>query len=114
MNNFIARATPWNTVQFGDAYWKLEPFERQAVLAHEMGHIVHCHAIKRILWFVSLRMFFNRAGYWNTCQAQELQADEYAMWLGCAEGLKSVLRKTPGGGLGYPTRGERIRRLENG
>jgi|SRR5580765_3075749 len=112
MNNFTARSTPWGTVQVGP-YFELLPQEMQiAVLAHEEGHIFHKHALKRILWVISLCAFFNKEKYWLMCEAQELEADKYAADHGHARGLAAYLKLlTNEKKLGYPLNGERIKRL---
>jgi hypothetical protein len=102
----IARSTPWGTIQFGDAFYQLTELEQCAVIAHEQGHIHHRHALKRLWWLVS----FQWKGFFERCEAQELEADQYAAERGHAAGLISFLFRQ---GLhvksdGYPTHKQRI------
>lgn len=83
----IARSTPWGTIQFGDDFHRLPKFEQEAVLAHEQGHIHHRHALKRLWWLLS----FQWKGFFERCEAQELEADRYAAERGHAAGLISFL-----------------------
>jgi Zn-dependent protease with chaperone function len=102
----IARSTPWGTIQFGDAFYRLTELEQRAVIAHEEGHIHHRHALKRLWWLAS----FQWKGFFKRCEAQELEADRYAVERGHAAGLISFLFRQ---GLhvksdGYPTHRQRI------
>lgn len=102
----IARSTLWGTIQLGDAFYTLSELEQSAILSHEYGHIVHYHAWKRLWWLVS----FQWHGFFQRCEAQELEADRYAVERGHAPGLISFLFrqqmhvKSPG----YPTARRRI------
>ena len=85
------------------------------VLAHETGHIEHDHALKRLGWVVSLRVLFQSEKYFKMCEAQEYEADRFALSEGCAEGLVSFLHRCPKTKtLGYPRIQDRIKRLQNG
>lgn len=102
----IARSTPWGTVQLGEDFYRLSKLEQAAVIAHEEGHIHHRHALKRLWWLVS----FQWEGFLERCEAQELEADRYAVERGHAAGLISFLFRL---GLhvksdGYPTVRQRI------
>lgn len=102
----IARSTLWGTIEIGDEFCRLTPLEQWAVIAHEQGHIYHKHARKRLWWIVS----FQWKGFFERCEAQELEADRYAAERGHAAGLMSFLFrsnlhvKSPG----YPTHKDRI------
>ena len=106
LRSFTARSTLWGTVQLGEAFYYLTELEQRAVIAHERGHIVHRHALKRIWWFVS----FQWKDFYERCEVQELEADQYAAEHGHAAGLISFLLrgnlhvKSPG----YPTHRQRI------
>jgi hypothetical protein len=111
--SYYARATPWGTIQYGSSFGRLTSIEQQAVVAHERGHIVHRHALKRLAWFVTLRVFFNTSGYFQMCEAQELEADRYAANIGHANGLIRFLlcRTTSFRVSGYPSREQRLENL---
>lgn len=84
----------------------LEKFERDAVIAHEQGHILGRHALKRLGRLLSLRW----DGLMAVCREHELQADEYAVRQGHALGLISFLSKVapPHKNALHPTPHERI------
>ena len=102
----IARSTLWGTIQLGDGFYRLSDLELAAIVAHEEGHIHHRHALKRLWWMVSFRW----KGFSQRCEAQEMEADRYAVERGHAPGLISFLFrqqmhvKSPG----YPTARRRI------
>jgi Zn-dependent protease with chaperone function len=114
MKSFFARATPWHTIQTGDLMAVLSDHERDAVIAHERGHLVHWHAEKRLLWFITLRVRFDWEGFLAMCERQELEADRYAIRKGHGNGLRTFLlrhgnrRKA----LGYPCLSERLEALD--
>ena len=113
--SYVARSTPWGSIQLGDLFHVLTPDEQIGVLAHETGHIEHDHALKRMLWVFSLRAVFQPEKYFKMCEEQEYEADRFALSEGCAEGLASFLRGCPKAkALGYPRIHDRIKRLENG
>ena len=87
----IARTTPWGSIQLGEAFYLLSDLEQKAVIAHEEGHIHHRHALKRLKWALTLRMFFQPVKFFAMCEAQELEADRYAAERGHAPGLISFL-----------------------
>ena len=102
----IARSTLWGTIQLGDEFYRLTELEQCAIIAHEQGHIHHRHALKRTWWIVSLQW----GGFFERCEAQELEADRYAAERGHAAGLISFLFRS---NLhvksdGYPTHKQRI------
>ena len=61
--------------------------EQAAVIAHERGHVFHCHASRRIWWLLS--------GQWADlafrCREQEFECDIYAAELGHYAGLCAFL-----------------------
>jgi len=113
MKNFYARCTPWGTIEIGDNFLKLSWDERRAVLAHEKGHVFHHHVRKRIVWLITLRALFDLKGFFEMCEAQELEADKYAVKNGHTRGLVSFLvnRCNDKKQLGYPTRDQRIKAI---
>lgn len=113
--SYVARATPWGSIQVGEMFQWLTPDEQIGVLAHETGHIEHDHAFKRLLWVISLRAVFQPEKYFKMCEEQEYEADAFAKSEGCAEGLASFLHRcSHGKALGYPRIHDRIKRLQNG
>lgn len=109
----IARSTPWGTIQFGEGFYLLTELEQRAVIAHEKGHIHHGHALKRLWWVITLRAALNWEGFLAMCEAQELEADQYALDHGHFAGLYYFLYrqsrdvKYPG----YPSIKERLEAL---
>lgn len=91
MKDFCARVTPWGTIQTGDQFGRLPAFEQQAILAHERGHLHHKHVRRRLLWFFTLRAFFQTEKFFAMCEAQELEADQYAKTCGYGPGLIAYL-----------------------
>lgn len=107
----IARSTLWGTIQTGDGFRLLSEEQRAAVLAHERGHIRHRHAWKRLWWLVSVQW----KGFFERCEAQELEADHYAAQCGHREGLVSFLTRwsQPIKSDGYPTVEQRLENLRH-
>ncbi|KVE71443.1 M48 family metalloprotease [Burkholderia vietnamiensis] len=114
MKNFFARATPWHTVQTGDLMGHLTSSEQAAVIAHERGHQAHWHAEKRLMWFLTLAVFWNWHGFLKMCERQELEADRYAISCGHGRGLRMFLIKhgSRRKHLGYPCLHKRLEALD--
>ena len=110
MKHFYARVTPWNTIQKGSLFHTLSPREQEAVLAHERGHITHRHAWERLVWIVTLRALRKPEAFFAMCEAQEFEADRYAVQCGHGPGLVSFLGrgKLHAKSIGYPTARERL------
>jgi Zn-dependent protease with chaperone function len=110
---FFARTTPWGTIQTGDLFDLLPAFEQRAIIAHEEGHVVHRHALKRLAWVVTLRAIFSPRKFLSMCEAQEFEADRYAVALGHRAGLISFLfrRKSHAQAPGYPEVSARLEAL---
>jgi Zn-dependent protease with chaperone function len=87
----------------------LEGFERDAIIAHEQGHIHGRHALKRLGRLVSMRW----SDLMDVCRQQELEADAHAVSQGHALGLISFLGKVrpPHKSALHPTPGERIEHI---
>lgn len=113
MKTYIARATPWGTIQTGPGFRHLTALEQAAVLAHEHGHIAHGHPWKRLLWVLTLRVFFDFSGFLAMCERQEFEADQYAVKQGHKHGLVSFLfcRQFQGPAPGYPSAKARLEAL---
>lgn len=106
----IARSTLWGSVQLGEAFYHLSEREQNAVVAHEYGHIHHRHAWTRLKWIVTLRALRRYDDFLAMCEAQEFEADEYAVDLGHAPGLISFLLRQQRHvkSDGYPTSQQRL------
>lgn len=113
MKNFVARSTPWGTIQTGDLFADLAPREQKAVIAHEEGHIHHRHAWVRLKWILTTRAFRRYDAFLAMCEAQELEADKYAAEEGHADGLRWFLsgRNLHVKSDGYPTAMKRLEAL---
>lgn len=113
MKDFVARSTPWGTIQIGDRFRFLSPQEKGAVLAHERGHIAGRHALKRLKWLITLRAFRDLDGFLRMCEMQEYEADQYAVREGHKVGLQVFLAKRIGlpAGPGYPSALNRLEAL---
>jgi Zn-dependent protease with chaperone function len=112
MSNFYAYSTPWGTIRTGALFEKLTPREQAAVQAHERGHIVHKHVLKRMLWLFSGYAVFHQEKYYAMCRAQEFEADSYAVKTGHAAGLAMVLTRIAGAKTNtHPSKQERLARL---
>jgi Peptidase family M48 len=111
MRNFYARATPWGTVQTGRLFEKLSPEEKEAVLAHERGHVAYGHALTRLKWILTFKAFRHPERYFAMCAKQELEADRWALLEGHGLALARLIARFKDGGLGYPTKRERLARL---
>lgn len=95
MKRFVARCTPWGTVQTGDYFLRLTDSEKSAVLAHERAHVRNRDALKRLWWVVSLRVVFDPQWVFARCREQEFAADRYVKQRGMAAGMRSFLRRFP-------------------
>ena len=111
----IARSTPWGSIQFGAQFDNLTPAEQAAIVAHERGHIAHRHALKRLLWLVTLRAVFQSDKFFAMCEKQELEADWYAVVRGHRYGLVSFLLRSNlhVKSAGYPTHQQRIEAIHH-
>lgn len=100
---------PIEAVVLGRYSKHLSPRERDAIIAHEMGHIVHRHAWKRLGWLLSCRWGNLSA----VCHAHEFEADAFASDAGHSPGLLAFLsRCTPTHETAlHPTPRDRINRI---
>lgn len=111
--SYVARTTLWGTVQTGPGFARLPEAEQEAVMMHEIGHIDGWHALKRLWWVLTLRALLRPYAYFAMCEQQELDADQYAAACGCASGLRAFVQRLPAHKtLGYPTKHERLARLQ--
>ena len=93
----------------GRQFERLDDFEQAAVIAHEMGHIFHRHALHRLWWLISFQ--------WDNiklrCSAQEYEADAFAKQHGHVDGLIHFLKRCKNEeSLLHPSPQERILRLQ--
>jgi Zn-dependent protease with chaperone function len=112
MKSFYAYTTPWGTIRTGSLFKELTPREQLAVWAHERGHIVHRHALKRMLWVFTGYALFHQKKYFAMCRGQEFEADRYAVRGGHAIGLAMALGRIASVKTDtHPSREERLARL---
>src|SRR5882672_10222466 len=106
----IARSTLWGTIQYGESFFLLSEREKRAVIAHERGHIHHKHAWIRFKWILTFREIRDWKGFLAMCEAQELEADRYAIDRGHTAGLISFLLRLSlhTKSDGYPTVRQRL------
>lgn len=81
--------TVGTVVVTGTYFERLSPEEKAAVIAHEKGHVFHCHASRRIWWLISCQ--WSDLGF--RCREQEFQSDIYAAELGHYAGLMTFLAR---------------------
>ncbi|MHB9838506.1 M48 family metalloprotease [Paraburkholderia terrae] len=95
MKRFVARCTPWGTIQTGAYFRHLTPDEKSAVLLHERAHIAHRDVLRRVWWIVSLKILRDPQWVYERCRDQEFAADRYVKMAGYANGMCSFLRRHP-------------------
>lgn len=95
MKRFVARCTPWGTVQTGDYFRRLTQLEKAAVLAHETAHILNRDGLRRLWWLISLRLLRDPEWVYARCREQEFIADQYVKEQGLARGMRSFLCRYP-------------------
>lgn len=95
MKRFVARCTPWGTIQTGEFFARLTDAEKSAVLMHEQAHIRSHDPLRRLWWVLSLQILFRPGWVFEQCRKQEFAADAYAVARGHGAGLKMFLRRFP-------------------
>lgn len=95
MKKFVARCTPWGTIQTGDYFRRLTPIEKAAVVMHEFAHIQRRDQLKRLWWVVSLQIVFRTQWVFERARDQEIAADLYVLQMGLGEGMRMFLRRHP-------------------
>lgn len=95
MKPFVARCTPWGTIQTGDFFQQLTPIEKMAVIAHENAHIASHDALKRLWWLLSLKLLREPEWVKAKCREQEFAADRCVKEQGLGWGMKSFLIRFP-------------------
>jgi hypothetical protein len=95
MKRYVARCTPWGTVQTGDYFRQLTQVEKAAVLAHETAHLLNHDALRRLWWVLSLQVLFRPQWVFARCREQEFAADRYVRQMGLARGMRSFLCRYP-------------------
>jgi len=93
----------------GRFFYLLPTIEQEAILAHELGHIVYRHTRQRIIWALQLRWLWD-SSFSDMLRDHELEADAFAVDSGHAEGLLAFLSKLTPAPL-YPSPRERIARI---
>jgi hypothetical protein len=113
MKPFVARCTPWGTIQTGDFFERLTQAEKSAVLLHERAHIVKHDALRRLWWVMTLQIVFRPQWVFARCHEQEFAADRYVKERGEARGLRSFLTRFPhGSGPLHPSTFDRVGALD--
>ena len=95
MKRFVARCTPWGTIQTGEYFRHLTHDEKSAVLMHERAHIVHRDVFRRLWWIFTLKIVRDPRWVYERCREQEFAADQYVKDVGMADGMRSFLRRHP-------------------
>lgn len=112
MKGYVARSTPWGTIQTGEFFALLDDEQKAAVLEHERAHIRSHDALKRLWWVLSLQIVFRTKWVFARCREQELAADAYACARGHEEGMRSYLRRFPHAASAlYPSSRKRVEAL---
>lgn len=113
MKRFVARCTPWGTIQTGDYFQRLTAAEKSAVLLHEKAHIRSHDALRRLWWVLSLQIIFRTQWVFEQCRQQEFAADRYVKEHGEARALRSFLTRFPhAAGPLYPSTFDRVEALD--
>ncbi|MFB9123298.1 hypothetical protein E2553_00220 [Paraburkholderia dipogonis] len=95
MKRYVARCTPWGTIQTGAFFTRLTDEEKSAVLAHEQGHLRNGDPLRRLWWVLSLQILFRPTWVFEQCRRQEFAADAHAVALGHGVGLRRFLLRFP-------------------
>lgn len=112
MKRFVARCTPWGTIQTGDYFCLLNEYEKAAVMLHEKAHLRNRDALRRLWWIVSLRIVWDREWVFDRCVEQELAADRYVRERGFGPGMISFLHRFPSGSSAlHPSSRQRLEAL---
>lgn len=104
----------WKRIVVGSAWERLTEKTKQAILAHEFGHIHSWHSEIRLL----LAPLMLVPGGWNllkqVCCTQEFAADAYAARLGLGQEMIVALTMNLKADCGvlHPSNKERIERLK--
>jgi hypothetical protein len=113
MKKFVARCTPWGTIQTGDYFRNLTAAEKSAVLMHELGHTMRSDPLRRLWWVISLQVLFRPQWVFARAREQEFAADRYAKEMGLAEGMRAFLRRYPHpASLLHPSSADRLEALD--
>ncbi|MGQ7939137.1 hypothetical protein [Paraburkholderia sp. D1E] len=113
MKRFVARCTPWGTVQTGHFFTLLNDAEKSAVLMHEQAHVRNRDALRRLWWVFSLQILFRTQWVFAQCRKQEYAADAYASARGHGTALRSFLRRFPQTSSPlYPSTRQRLEALD--
>lgn len=113
--NIVARTFGFGMfakIETGKLFDQLPPDQKEAVILHERGHIVHRHFLQRIWWLVTFR-FLDIEWLSLACVNQEFEADRYVDEHGYGLHLLTFLLRLSDddGGSFHPSAQERINRL---
>ncbi|HHX4053958.1 MAG: M48 family metalloprotease [Burkholderia contaminans] len=112
MKRFVARCTPWGTIQTGIFFRSLTAIEKDAVIAHERAHLIRRDPLRRLWWLLTLQLIFRPEWVFARVREQELAADQYVKEQGLAAGLRMFLRRHPHPGSAlHPSSQERLEAL---
>lgn len=112
MNRFVARCTPWGTIQTGEYFRLLTEDEKTAVILHERAHVRNRDALRRLWWLLSLQVVFRAEWVFAQCRAQEFAADRYVHEQGHAHAMRSYLMRFPHPASAlYPSSRDRVEAL---
>jgi len=95
----------WKRIYVGNRYRQLHPRFRQAILAHEKGHIAGHHTEWRIVCLLLCPFLLG-----VLCRWQEFRADEYADQRGYGQLLSQFLSSDAPGTFLHPS--QAMRRLK--
>ncbi|WP_193098010.1 M48 family metalloprotease [Burkholderia sp. Z1] len=95
MKHFVARCTPWGTIQVGIRFHALSALEKQAVIAHEEAHLAHRDPWRRLWWLLSLQLLFRPDWVFARVREQEFAADRAVKERGLGSAMVSFLRRHP-------------------
>ena len=96
----------WKRIYFGSKFGRLTIDEKEAVIAHELGHCHGHHMEQRIL------MLLFPWGFKWLCHRQEFQADRYAADYGHGVVLAKLISRVDSIGRLHPPVAQRLASLE--
>jgi Zn-dependent protease with chaperone function len=105
----IAHALGFGTIVVGRFFYRLPKIEQDAIIAHEVGHLVNHHVRQRVLWALQLRWLWCE-NFSDMLRDHEFEADAFAVESGHAEGLLAFISRLTPAPL-YPSPQERIVRI---
>lgn len=83
----------WSLVIVGRDFNRLNVFEQQAVIMHELGHRFFHHFWERMLWILNPVVLFQSEEFSRRLKRQEIEADNYAAERGYGRVLYALFEK---------------------